>query len=199
MWYRICMVTGARADAARVYVEALQWRRIELQARLLEAVASIKTLTQQEAALRNELRSVDYLLAAAGSPPTTSDSPPRATSPDGAPANHAASDRREETGDFSAFGPTARRIYACAEQVIREAGVPLHYRVLAEEIQKTVPLSGADPGATLIAHLHRAQTHFPRVGRGIYGLHDMAEVLAEPAAASPPTKKRRRKTRRRTR
>jgi hypothetical protein len=84
--------------------------------------------------------------------------------------------------------------------VIVDAGVPLHYRVLAEHVREKVPLSGADPGATLIAHLHRAQEIFPRVGRGIYGIAGMVNrASVEHARAQPsvPARKRRQRVRRR--
>jgi hypothetical protein len=97
--------------------------------------------------------------------------------------------------DFSSWGPKSRAIYITAAEVIREAGVPLHYRVLAEEVQKQVALSGVDPGATLIAHLNRAREIFPRVGRGIYGLEG---VTASAAPTETPTRHRA-KTRRRAR
>ena len=75
----------------------------------------------------------------------------------------------------------------------------MHYRVLAEEVQKTAPLSGKKTGATLLAHLHRAQGLFPRVGRGVYAIRGMIDPEpATPAMTNgqtTPTK--RRQTRRR--
>ncbi len=199
MWY------GIRMDSAPedLYVASLRWRRGDLQQKLDTVGAKMQALTDEEAQLRQQMRAVDQLLAAAHPEQELE-------SADGA-AVHAGSngavpgggqDSAEPTPDFTAWGPTARRIYACAEEVIREAGVPLHYRVLADEIQKKVALSGGDPGATLIAHLHRAQEVFPRVGRGVYGLAGMTQSIStgtDSVLAPTATRRRRPKTRRRTR
>jgi hypothetical protein len=99
--------------------------------------------------------------------------------------------------DFGAWGPTGREIYQRAYEVIRDAGVPLHYRVLAEQVRQRVPLSGADPGATLIAHLHRAQDVFPRLGRGVYGIAGMVDKPSLSPEVAGAGKRRQRVRRRR--
>jgi hypothetical protein len=135
----------AQSDAQniRAYVESLRWRRGDLEDRISKVREEMEVLAQQEGSLRQEVRAVEQLLSAAN--PTTNG---RAQASDG-PAETVA-DRRStpnaeaDLADFSGFGPTARRIYASAEQALLDAGVPLHYRVLADEVQKTAPLSGRD-------------------------------------------------------
>jgi hypothetical protein len=200
MWYRMSMAQVIHPEPEQVYVESLQWRREDLQTKLAAVGFQVAALTREEAELRLQLRAVDQLLAAEG-----------ASSPEGGGSVHLATENNDvpvsvggdrQSGadaspDFSAWGPKARAIYAAAAHAIGDAAVPLHYRVLAEEVQKSVPLSGVDPGATLIAHLHRAQDIFPRVGRGIYGLRGMV-AASEVASRNSTPVRRRRKTRRRT-
>lgn len=185
-------------------MDGLRWRRGDLQGKINDVRSQLESLKNQEDELLQQLRAVEQLLftsdgSSNGAPESRSTVP---AGPGGAAAP-GEPDADASSMDFSTFGPTARKIYASAEQVLREAGVPLHYRVLAEEVQKHAPLSGRDPGATLIAHLQRAQDLFPRVGRGVYGLQGMAEgpqpSATDGAGASRPTQKRRRTRRRRTR
>ena len=178
----------------RAYIEGLEWRKDGLQARVKAVRDQIEALDQEAVTLRHELASVEHLLSAVGA----SGENQRDVSP--LPATGDAVGGL--SAELSAWGPTARRIYTVAHQVIEEAGVPLHYRLLADEIQKTVPLSGADPGATLIAHLHRAPDLFPRVGRGVYALSSMiapgTDTDSQPRGDSSTTRKRRTRVRRRT-
>ena len=152
------------------YLESLRWRRGDLQSRLGQLKVELDRLSHEESGVNRELQALDVLLAAAEQPATNASVRP--TSPIGSAGDTLTLAPVGDT-DPSAFGPTARVIYARAEEIIRDAGVPLHYRILADEIQKRVPLSGADPGATLIAHLHRAPHLFPRVGRGIYAIPEV--------------------------
>ena len=185
-----------------MYVESLRWRCGDLQAKLQVVSSQIASLTRDESELRQQLRAVEQLLAAEGASPTESKGSIGHASKNTNGSVSATGDGHEtdaDSLDFSSWGPKARGIYVAAAQAIADAAIPLHYRVLAEEVQKKVPLSGVDPGATLIAHLHRAQHIFPRVGRGVYGLQGMVAATAT-AKASPSTPvRRRRKTRRRTR
>lgn len=196
------MAHDADQEAQRVYIDSLRWRQYNLQGKIEAIGRQIVAWTRDEAELKQQLRAVEHLLSAEGEPPTD---PPRAIAPvqvgtdASASGNGRGPDSDHPSLSFARWGPKSRAIYTAAAEVIREAGVPLHYRVLAEEVQKHVALGGVDPGATLIAHLHRAQDVFPRVGRGIYGLQRMVAVTQRdaPAATAPAT--RRRKTRRRTR
>lgn len=190
-------------DARRTYVDSLRWRRHDLQGKIEATGRQIAASTRDETELKQHLRAVEQLLSAEGEQPTD---PYPATGPFqiGTDASIPSGNGSEPDSDqaslsFARWGPKSRAIYTAAAAVIREAGVPLYYRVLAEEVQKHVALGGVDPGATLIAHLHRAQDVFPRVGRGVYGLHGMVTVAPRdnPPATAPA--RRRRKTRRRTR
>lgn len=195
------MVQVADGDAERVYVDSLRWRREDLQGKLEAVGLEIASLTRDEAELRQQLRAVEQLLTASGASLTDGKGSIHMVDGRGdvaASASRGTDDADRGSLDFSAFGPKSRGIYSAAAQVIGEAGVPLHYRVLAEEVQKRVPLSGVDPGATLIAHLQRAKDFFPRVGRGVYGLQGMANAGTD-ATLPQTTAGRRRKTRRRTR
>jgi HB1, ASXL, restriction endonuclease HTH domain len=200
MWYGICMVSGTKTEAERLYVDSLRWRQQDLQAKVEDVGVQIAELTKREAELKQQLRAVHQLLTAEGA--TATGNRAAAHSSDGSVARVLPSDPIRDSGDarldFSAWSPRARGIYESAAQAIREAGVPLHYRVIAEEVQKRVPISGADAGATLIAHLHRAQDMFPRVGRGIYGLQGMVEVAGADRSPSATPAGRRRRTRRRS-
>jgi hypothetical protein len=196
------MVRDAAADPERLYVDSLRWRQQDLQGKLDAIGLQIASWTRDETDLKQQLRAVEQLLSAVGAPASEA-SPTIAVAHDAVDRSLLA--EAVDVGangaalDFSSWGPKSRAIYTTAAQVIKDAGVPLHYRVLAEEVQKKVALGGVDPGATLIAHLHRAQEFFPRVGRGVYALQGMATT---PPPAATPTKApagRRRKTRRRTR
>lgn len=201
MWYRMSMAQVIPPEAEQVYVESLRWRREDLQTKLAAVGFQVAALTREEAELRQQLRAVEQLLTAEGAPPSDSGGAVQvATENNNVPVS-AGGDGQSAVGaslDFSAWGPKARGIYAAAAQAIVEAAVPLHYRVLAEEVQKSVPLNGVDPGATLIAHLHRAQDIFPRVGRGVYGLQGMVAASETVAPRDSTPVRRRRKTRRRT-
>lgn len=199
-----------------IYLESLRWRHDWLKTELTTVQARIQDLSRQEASLTVQLRAVEQLLslepvqrAAWPAEPSSGPSPARARAngTDSVVTTPAALEPAEV--DWSAFGPKSRMIYMAAADVLREAGVPLHYRALAEEVQKQVPLAGTDPGATLIAHLHRAGQLFPRMGRGIYGLAASTPGAASQGAASPAepsvstseplTKRRRRRVVRRRR
>ena len=173
-----------------VYLNSLVWRQAEIRSRLEDVRSQLQGFQREEAELMQEVRAIDLLLSAArgnGSSVRPKTKVPAETSD---PVGN-------ELPDFSAWGPTARQIYQCAYEVILDAGVPLHYRVLAEHVREKVALSGADPGATLIAHLHRAQEIFPRVGRGIYGIAGMVSQTAvkPPAIDSEVTAVRQRRQR----
>jgi HB1, ASXL, restriction endonuclease HTH domain len=201
-------------DPKVTYLESLRWRHDSLKQQLDAAQKQIEELNRKEAGLTLQLRAVEQLLAVEvaeesngvewqGSPLPAPDalevgSPAAATPADNREDGNAPED--QGTIDWSIWGPKARRIYVAAAQALREAGVPLHYRVLADEVQKQVPLSGADAGATLIAHMHRAQEIFPRLGRGIYGLRGMtasdsprkeSAVIGRPAGRVRRTRRRR--------
>lgn len=198
------MAHATVTQSERAYVESLRWRRGDLQSKIADLRDRLQALSKEEDALRQELRAVEQLLFAADGvahetePPGSAAEVPKARSS----ASSGAPESSTDSLDLTGYGPTARRIYASAERIIREAGVPLHYRMLAEEVQKHAPLSGKDPGATLIAHLHRAQDLFPRVGRGVYGVKGMVgapSTADQPNGSTTTTKKRRRTRRRRTR
>lgn len=190
-------------DARRVYVDSLRWRQHDLRGKIGAIGRQIAVWTRDEAELKQQLRAVEQLLSAEGEP---AGDPQRnlavvhvSTGGDASDGNGRGPDTEDPSLSFAEWGPKSRAIYTAAAEVIREAGVPLHYRVLAEEVQKLVALGGADPGATLIAHLHRAQDVFPRVGRGIYGLQGMVTVAPTDKRGAAATTARRPKTRRRTR
>jgi hypothetical protein len=186
-------------DPKAAYLESLRWRHDSLKQQLDAAQKQMEELNRNEASLTLQLRAVEQLLAVevaeepngvglqVGALPAPDTLEPgslsAATSADHREGWDAAED--QTTIDWSVWGPKARRIYVAAAQALRDAGVPLHYRVLADEVQKQVPLSGADAGATLIAHMHRAQEIFPRLGRGIYGLRGMT-TSDSPSKASAP-------------
>ena len=187
-------MNSAKAAIDRdIYLESLVWRQAEIRARLETLRSQIQVFQKEEADLMQEVRAIDLLLGASNGRSTSSQSKPGSRADARDPDGHT-------LPDFSAWGPTAREIYQCTYKVILDAGVPLHYRVLAEHVRERVPLSGADPGATLIAHLHRAQEIFPRVGRGIYGV---AEMVPKPSTGAvdedqrPSARKRRPRIRRR--
>jgi len=188
-------------DARRVYVDSLRWRQHDLQGKIEAIGRQIAAWTRDDAELKQQLRAVEQLLSAEGEPAAD---PQRnvglvQVGTDASDGNGRGPDPDQPSLSFAEWGPKSRAIYTAAAEVIREAGVPLHYRVLAEEVQKHVALGGNDPGATLIAHLHRAQDVFPRVGRGIYGLQGMVAVEQPAKTGTAATTARRRKTRRRTR
>jgi hypothetical protein len=202
MWYRMSMAHVDPSEAQRLYVESLRWRSGDLLAKLQALVSQIASLTRDETELRQQLRAVEQLLAAEGASPTDSKGSIGHVGKNTNGSVSATGNGKETDGgslDFSSWGPKARGIYVAAAQAIADAAIPLHYRVLAAEVQKNVPLSGVDPGATLIAHLHRAQHIFPRVGRGVYGLQGMGTAAATVKAPGSTPVRRRRKTRRRTR
>jgi hypothetical protein len=195
------MAVSTNDDPEGQYVASLRWRQQDLQGKLEAIGAEIASLTRSEADFKQQLRAIEQLLVAAGESAVSQD-PLIASTPhraDGPPRpNGANPDADDAPFDFSAWGPKSRAIYTTAAEVIRDAGVPLHYRVLADEVQKKVALSGADPGATLIAHLNRAQDVFPRVGRGIYGLEGLVTAPVPSATSAGASSKRRPRTRRRT-
>jgi hypothetical protein len=185
-----------------MYVESLLWRRGDLERKLASVHERMQVLSGEESDLRQELRAVEQLLfAVAGNTRSTEESEsPSSARPAEADVPSADSPTSADTTEkLEGYGPTARKIYMTAERVILEAGVPLHYRVLAEEVQKRTPLSGKDPGATLIAHLHRAQDLFPRVGRGVYGVRGLVDPTppVTPTTNGQPASTNRRRTRRR--
>jgi hypothetical protein len=188
-----------RPEAERIYLDSLRWRSQDLNIRLAALVVQIASLTREEADLKQQLRAVEQLLTADGGlSEIKQNDHVQNDEVDPSAAHLVTKSDLGQSVDFSAWGPKARAIYVAAANAIVEAAVPLHYRALAEEIQKTVTLSGVDPGATLIAHLHRAQHIFPRVGRGIYGLQGKVPVIAAEPQLSPAAS-RRHKVRRRTR
>ena len=138
---------GLRSGA--LYVESLRWRQQDLQAKLDGIGAQIASLTRSEADLKQQLRAIEQLLSAAGELALGVNEvvlPARHASDGAADSNGAEPHADGGSFDFSSWGPKSRAIYMTAADVICEAGVPLHYRVLAEEIQKKVALSGVDPG-----------------------------------------------------
>jgi hypothetical protein len=185
-------VAQARIDRD-VYLKSLAWRQAEVRSRLEDLRSQLQGLQREEADLMQEVRAIDLLLGSARANGSQAQSNPKASSSASEPPS-------QQLPDFSAWGPTAREIYQCTYKVILDAGVPLHYRVLAEHVREKVGLSGADPGATLIAHLHRAQEIFPRVGRGVYGIAGMVNKPADESAEAEPSvpgRKRRQRVRRR--
>jgi hypothetical protein len=203
MAYRMRMGHDSDEDARRIYVDSLRWRRSDLQGKLEAVGRQIAARTRDETELRQHLRAVEQLLLAEGERKTET-SPARDPFQIGSDSPTSTGNAGEPESDhqslsFARWGPKSRAIYAAAAAAIREAGVPLYYRVLAEEVQKNVALGGVDPGATLIAHLHRAQDVFPRVGRGVYGLQGMVAGNQQDQPKAKASASRRRKTRRRTR
>ena len=199
MLYRMRMVHDADQEARRVYVDSLRWRRSDLQGKIEAIGRQMAAWARDETELKQQMRAVEQLLTAEGEQSVGRHrvmAPPQegvATS-----ASGPAPDSDHASLGLARWGPKSGVIYAAAAEVIREAGVPLHYRVLAGEVQKRVALGGVDPGATLIAHLHRAKDVFPRVGRGIYGLQGMV-ANARPDVPADVSPTRRCRTRRRTR
>src|SRR5713226_5706269 len=187
------MTTPREPKPEILYVESLRWRQSWLRAELDSVQGRIEDLNREEATLTVQLRAVEQLLSV--------EQIQMSNGVQAAPSHHllraSAEPTDKEEGssmpsaeddqavDWSVFGPKSRKIYVATANVLREAGVPLHYRVLADEVQKQVPLAGADAGATLIAHMHRAQEIFPRLGRGIYGLRGMT-TSGSPRKASAP-------------
>ncbi len=57
-----------------------------------------------------------------------------------------------------------------AEEVLRDAGIPLHYTAIMREIESKykIAIPGKNPKANMNAHLHKSR--FVRVGRSVYGL-----------------------------
>jgi len=195
-----------------LYVESLRWRQSWLRAELDSVQGRIEDLNREEATLTVQLRAVEQLLSVEQIQISNGAQPAAAHLLEKAAAEP--TDSKEEgtskpsaeddqAVDWSVFGPKSRKIYVATANVLREAGVPLHYRVLADEVQKQVPLAGTDPGATLIAHLHRAQHLFPRIARGVYGLGGTklatTEGPTEAIAEVTATRRVRRKTTRRRR
>jgi hypothetical protein len=174
----------------QVYLESLVWRQADIRGRLEVLRSQVQVLQKEENDLIQEIRAIDLLIGAARG--NGSSIPP-------APDSTAAPPQRGAGAipDFGAWGPTGREIYQRAYEVIRDAGVPLHYRVLAEQVRERVPLSGVDPGATLIAHLHRAQDVFPRLGRGVYGIAGMVDKPSLSPEVASAGKRRQRVRRRR--
>lgn len=195
------METESDKSAQRVYVESLRWRQADLGGKLEALTRQITAMTRDEAELKQQLRAVEQLLSVEGEspvPPQLTRTVMSGTAASTATGKEDAPDVDDPSLTFAQWSPKSRAIYTAAAEAIREAGVPLHYRMLAEQVQKRVALGGVDPGATLIAHLHRAQDVFPRVGRGIYGLQGITTVTTAIDAGAKPTKRRRR-ARRRTR
>ncbi len=195
------MVQDTDSSSQRQYVDSLRWRQGDLQTKIESIGRQIATWTRDEAELKQQLRAVEHLLSAEGEAPADRQGNEatvmmRRDALSSANGRGLTSDGPSLT--FAEWGPKSRAIYTAAAEVIQEAGVPLHYRVLAAEVQKHVPLSGVDPGATLIAHLHRAQDLFPRLGRGIYGLQGLVAIAQHDRTVTAPAG-RRRKTRRRAR
>lgn len=193
------MARATATECEQKYVESLRWRRGDLQGKIAAVRGRLQALTAEESEFLQELRAVEQLLFAAdGAVQQVEAARPNAELDT---ATRRGPGAESSSLDLSGYGPTARRIYVSVERVIRDAGVPLHYRVLAEEVQKHAPLSGKDPGATLIAHLHRAQELFPRVGRGVYGVQGMVnpDLVPEQPSNEGKATKRRRTRRRRTR
>ena len=194
------MNDATSSESERVYIDSLRWRRGDLEAKLATTRESLETLSKQETGLREELRAVDQLLFAASGTAAGDNGAGRRRSETTSPrAEDNGLAAGPEPSDLVGYGPTAQKIYACADQVIREAGVPLHYRVLADEVHKRIHLGGKDPGATLMAHLHRAQDLFPRLGRGVYGVPGMVDPEAAAPEQTASKSGRRRRTQRRTR
>lgn len=173
-----------------VYLESLVWHQADIRGRLEVIRSQVQVLQREENDLIQEVRAIDLLIGAAKGNgtllPQGSDSANALPVPGGG-----------AIPDFGAWGPTGREIYQRAYEVIRDAGVPLHYRVIAEQVRQRVPLSGVDPGATLIAHFHRAQDFFPRLGRGVYGIAGMVDKPLPSPEASGAGKRRQRVRRRR--
>jgi hypothetical protein len=176
-------------DRREAYLAGLEWKHGVLQAELAVVRAEAERLTKEEAQILNRLRALETLLmlevgavatnAALESldkdgslEQSTTLAAFEARQP-GVPGSSAeiliTETRPNGTGVLSS---KTRLIYQSVRRVLIEAGVPMHYRQIAEEVQKSVPLNGADPAATLIAHLSRARDLFPRVGRGHYWLAD---------------------------
>jgi hypothetical protein len=89
----------------------------------------------------------------------------------------------------------ADRVLDVAEEVLREAGTPLHYRNWALMVQTRIHL-GDRPEATLASYLSRAVPgRFIRIDRGVYCLP--GENVSPEAEAPTPRQKRRRARRRR--
>jgi hypothetical protein len=173
-----------------VYLESLVWRQADIRGRLEILRSQVLVLQREENDLIQEVRAIDLLIGAAKGNDTLL--------PQGLDsANALPVPRAGAIPDFGAWGPTGREIYQRAYEVIRDAGVPLHYRVLAEQVRQRVPLSGVDPGATLIAHLHRAQDVFPRLGRGVYGIAGMVDTSSLSPEVAGAGKRRQRVRRRR--
>jgi hypothetical protein len=146
------------------YLELLRWRRRDLQKDLDALSRQRQQLAQAEAAIVNQVRSLDTLLAA---------------------------EEARGAGEFGARGPANSEFVAppliddssadvgsmirdAAERVLREAGGPMHYKVIANRVQTMVPLRGKNPAATLLTFLTKDADRFCRVDRGCYSLNEIA-------------------------
>lgn len=147
------------------YLSGLSWRRDRLKAELDTIESQKQELLRREAGLVAQLRSIETLLVAE-SAISESQGSMRGQSPP--LASEAVSDAETTSGDVPS--EIGNRIYTAVESSLRDAAVPLHYKSLAEMVQKLVPLRGKDPAATLLAYLSKVPQRFPRVGRGVYAL-----------------------------
>jgi hypothetical protein len=93
----------------------------------------------------------------------------------------AVKDAQQEPVDF---------LDAC-EQVLREAGKPLHIKELqAALLEKDVPLPGRGTEANLIVRFQRSDGRFIRTGRGMYGLPEFGVPEKKTARRRKTTKPR---------
>lgn len=167
-----------------LYRQVLRGRREEL-GRELQRIADMRdALTRQEARILQQVRSLDALLTMEldggdlGIPAELRASEVAGDDTHGAGATDApgsgATAVHQGVASDPALAPRDVRdlVLDAVQQVLRQEGVPLHYRQLADTVGTQAPLRGKDPGATLLAHLSRAADRFVRVGRGIYWLAD---------------------------
>jgi len=193
------------------YIAGLRWRQRALREDLASVRARLEELTQEEARILNQLRPLESLLAIEPGAEEAKDFVEATSREDGSapmrvnpvesrsfltdPVPASASETQWEWP--AGTGPKARLVYQAVDKVLREAAAPMHYRFIADEVQKVVPLRGSDPAATLIAHLSRARSLFPRVARGFYWL--AGEPLPIGVSVGPTERRRAAKRMRRAR
>lgn len=169
------------------YLEALRWRKQSIQSELAKASADREAIASKEAALVNQLRAVDELLAAEphDRDPLTDPSELR---------GGLASQQTTDPAGAQVSGDLGPLIYSAAQAVLREAGGALHYREIAERVMHRAPLRGKDPAATLLAYMSKASDRFIRIARGTYSLPSGNNSRVD-AVLQGPARKRKRKRR----
>lgn len=136
---------------ASLYLESLSWRRVDLSQELQNLTLQREEIMLREAAIVNQLRSLDVLIEA---------------------ETHGNETVGVEAGTSNQNGASdaGSLILDAAAKALRTSGGPMHYKVLARKVQDVVPVRGKNPAATLLAFMARDPKRFKRVDRGCYAL-----------------------------